>query len=380
LPISIESDAADVVEAMRGVEIHRIDSKFAFGKWYSSHPLTKMISTQVATARGRAKAATLLRTRHRERPFDVLYQFSTVELFGLPADGELPPIVTHPSVHAAGELRWLKSERRLAERCQGRLRPLLVRLWVAARVQRQRRDIARAAKVLAISAPFAELLCADYGINPAMVTVAENVIDVESFDVPVGPRRPGPVRVVVLGRITVRKGLEDVVAATHLLTDLEGRLTIDVIGDHSLWSDYRPLLADLAPQIATYVGHRPRAVVQETLGQADVLVQASHYEPFGLTVAEALAAGVLVLATPAVGAASGLDASVVTLVEPGNSVALADALRRLVERVENEDDVERDVRRQRCRAAALERFTAATVAPVVDRVLREAAETKTREP
>jgi len=373
LPISVESDAADVVDEMEGVTVHRIESKFAFGKWYSSHPLTKMISAQVATARGRAKAAKLLRTRHHERPFDVLYQFSTVELFGLSDDGHLPPIVTHPSVHAAGELRWLRKERGLAKRCQGVLRPLLVRLWVAARVKRQQRDIARATQVLAISKQFGALLSTDYGISPAKVTVAENVIDVESFALPEGVREAGPVRVVVLGRITVRKGLEDLVAATQQLRDLEGRLEIEVIGDHSLWSDYRPLLSELAPEVATYVGHRKRELVQETLGRADVLVQASHYEPFGLTVAEALAEGVLVLATSAVGAAERLDPFVATIVEPGNPSKLAQALRDLVHRVEGESDEERRSRQLRCRQAALERYTSGVVAPVVDEVLRRAA-------
>ncbi len=373
LPISVESDAADVVEQIPGVTVHRIDSKFAFGKWYSSHPLTKMISAQAATARGRARAAKLLRTRHRERPFDVLYQFSTVELFGLRDDGTLPPIVTHPSVHAAGELRWLKSERDLARRCQGFFRPLLVRFWVAARAKRQRRDISRATAVMAISEQFGAWLCADYGVDAAKVTVAENVIDVEAFSPPPGPRVPGPVRVVVLGRITVRKGLDDLVEATHLLRDLEGRLTIEVIGDHSLWSDYRPLLLDLNPAVARYVGHRHRDQVKVTLGQADVLVQASHYEPFGLTVAEALAEGVLVIATTAVGAAERLDRSVATICDAGNATALAEALRSLVARVERESEQDRSSRQQRCREAALERYTATVVGPIVDGVLRAAA-------
>jgi glycosyltransferase involved in cell wall biosynthesis len=178
---------------------------------------------------------------------------------------------------------------------------------------------------------------------------------------------------VVLGRITVRKGLEDLVAATHQLRDLEGRLVIEVIGDHSLWSDYRPILSELAPEVATYVGHRKRELVQETLGSADVLVQASHYEPFGLTVAEALAEGVLVLATSAVGAAERLDPFVATIIDSGSPMALAQALRDLVLRVENESVEERRSRQLRCRQAALERYTSGVVGPIVDEVLRRAA-------
>jgi len=240
-------------------------------------------------------------------------------------------------------------------------------------VKRQRRDIARASRVLAISEQFGQLLVADYGIDPSKVTVAENVIDVESFVLTENARPPGPVRAVVLGRITVRKGLEDLVAATQLLEDLEGRLVIEVIGDHSLWSDYRPLLEDLHPAIATYVGHRRRDLVQATLGSADVLIQASHYEPFGLTVAEALAEGVLVLATAAVGAAERLDPLVAVRVETGNPSALAASLRDLVLRVERETPSERTARQHRCRQVALERYTSGVVGPIVVTVLREAA-------
>ena len=94
LPISVESDAADAVAAVRGVTVHTVRSGFAFGKWYSSHPITKMLSAQIATARGRSQAAKAFLECHAETPFDVLYQFSTVEIFGLPRRANLPPIVT----------------------------------------------------------------------------------------------------------------------------------------------------------------------------------------------------------------------------------------------------------------------------------------------
>lgn len=369
VPVSKESDAADAFAGVEGITVHTVPSNFAFGRWYSSHPITKMLSAQVATARGRQRAARQLLAVHAERPFDVLYQFSTVELFGLSRRAVLPPIVTHPSVHAAGELRWLRAERGLARVCQGRLRPALVRAWVASRTLRQRRDIGRATTVLAISEVFGAHLVADYGVDPERVTVVRNVVDVDLFTPGTTPRPPGPLRVLVLGRITVRKGLEDVVAVTERLSDLAGTLTVDVVGDHSLWSDYRPLLTSLPNSVATYRGHAPRAEVARTLSGYDLLLQLSHYEPFGLTVAEALAAGVPVVATTEVGAAEGIDPAVCTVVGVGDVDAVEAAIRAEVAR-RGED---RAARSALARAEALRTASAPAVGPALVAALRAAA-------
>ncbi len=358
VPVSAESDAADEVAKIPGVSTHLVDTGFRFGRWYSSHPLTKMISAQAFTARGRTKSSAAFLADHRRAPFDVLYQFSTVELFGLRhAKGQLPPIATHPSVHASGELRWLRAERHLAAGGEGRLRAALVRSWVAMRSRRQRTDISLASSVLALSHSLGEQLVEDYGIDPGKVTVVPNAIDLDRFQVPIRKVEDGPLRVVVLGRITVRKGLEDLVAATQLLADLEGALSIEVIGDHSLWSDYRHVLNGLHPGVARYLGHRPRTELQASLGHYDLLAQLSHYEPFGLTVAEALASGVPVLATEAVGAAEGLPPEVCSFVEAGHVEAIAAALRAAVDRHRALDDAGLAALQARCRAEAERRYS-----------------------
>src|SRR6185312_9618250 len=79
-----------------------------------------------------------------------------------------------------------------------------------------------------------------------------------------------------------------------------------------------------------YVGRmRPSEVPAELVG-ADVMLQAARYEPFGLTVAEALACGVPVVATSEVGAIEGVERSVVAEVAPGDAGAMADELERLL--------------------------------------------------
>ena len=76
---------------------------------------------------------------------------------------------------------------------------------------------------------------------------------------------------------------------------------------------------------------RPSEVPAELVA-ADVMLQAARYEPFGLTVAEALACGVPVVGTSEVGAIEGVDRSVVAEVAPGDAEAMADEVERLLGR------------------------------------------------
>ena len=78
------------------------------------------------------------------------------------------------------------------------------------------------------------------------------------------------------------------------------------------------------------------AEVPGELARASVLLQASRYEPFGLTVAEALAAGVPVVGTSEVGAIEGVDRSVAAEVAPGDAEALAAAVVAMLGELERE--------------------------------------------
>jgi glycosyltransferase involved in cell wall biosynthesis len=137
----------------------------------------------------------------------------------------------------------------------------------------------------------------------------------------------------VLGRICVRKGVEDVVAVARTLLDLGVDARIRVLGAPSLWSDYTKLLEDLPNENAEYAGSVPAAEIPVELARGDVLLQASKYEPFGLTVAEALAGGVPVVATSEVGAIEGVDRSVLTEVGPGDVEGMASAIAAMIERL-----------------------------------------------
>ena len=369
VPTSEHFNSASQIASLEGVRVIEGRSSFRFGRWYSNNPLTKMVSFQLFQALSRRRLAAVVAAEHEMDPYDVLYQCSSIESFGVPRLVDLP-VAIHPSVHAAGELRWLRSEAALARRCQGRLRSWMVRTWMAARSRRQRHDIRRVDEVLALSRSFADLLVEDYDIERARTCVVPNCIDPERFTLGADVEHEGPVTILVLGRVVVRKGIEDVVALSHRLTDLEGQVELVVVGGGSLWSDYRPLLDDLAPGVSRVIGGVGFDEVAALLGSSRLLLQLSRYEPFGLTVAEALACGVPAIATSAVGAAEGISSDVVQLVEPG----AIDDLEAVV-RAELARGPLSHARRERCRQEALARYAPAVVA---DELLARLTEVATR--
>jgi glycosyltransferase involved in cell wall biosynthesis len=116
------------------------------------------------------------------------------------------------------------------------------------------------------------------------------------------------------------------------------------------------LLEDLPAANAQYAGHVPSGEIPLELARSDLLLQASKYEPFGLTVGEALGAGVPVVATTEVGAIEGVDRSVVAEVEPGDVEAMATAIQTMLERAKaHPSEIAETARAEAARLFAIER-------------------------
>jgi glycosyltransferase involved in cell wall biosynthesis len=301
-------------------------SSWRWERWYSRTRIAAFASGLLA----RGLASLLLRReiarRHAHDPYDVIYQFSNIETLAVPASvSRAVPLAIHPETHIAGELRSLFAERHLSRRCQPRRTFLAVAAIMSLRALVQRVRIRRARLLVCISSVFRDHLVRDYGFPIQDTVVVPNPVRPERF---AGLERAlgEPPTVLVLGRIAARKGVEDVVAVARRLHERHVEARIRVVGGPSLWSDYTQLLEDLPGENAEYAGPVAASEVPAELARSDVLLQASHYEPFALTVAEALAAGVPVVATSAVGAIEGVDRSVAAVVAPGDVGAMADAI------------------------------------------------------
>jgi glycosyltransferase involved in cell wall biosynthesis len=194
-----------------------------------------------------------------------------------------------------------------------------------------------AAHTLAISAAVAACVA---GPARRRVEVLHHGIDLHTFTP--GPpnaavraalaRRPADPIVGILGRIDPEKGV-------NVLLDAIGRLDARfgvqcaVIGApmrDASWAER--LLAEARDQLGERVRVvPPRRDVADVLRALDVVVNASSAEPLGLTLIEAQACGVPVIATTGGGAAEVVaDGETGLLVPPGDAGALAGAVSRLL--------------------------------------------------
>lgn len=323
------------------LRVFRTGVQWQWNRWYSRQPLSAFVTGQTARAVAQARLAGVLVEQHREHPYDVIYQFSQIEVFRLRQyHRRLPPIVVHPEVHASGELQWHRREALLAA-AEPRLMHAGARAMLIARAWLQRWDATLASMLIAPSQRFAEHLTADYGIPAERLRVLPNPIDLERFQPP-AQQRPStsPLTLLYVSRLSVRKGVELVVALSHRLSDLRGRVRIVIAGDRSLWSDYRSLLAGLNTDIATYAGYIGAEELPSVYRQVDAVLQPSHYEPFALTVAEALASGAPVVASDEVGAAENVDRRCCRVFPAGDLDCFERTVRRLLGDLTSADAVE----------------------------------------
>lgn len=309
-------------------------TSWRWGGWYNRTRIAVFVTGLIARALSSLRLRREVARRHQADPYDVVYQFNNIETLSLPAGmRRTVALVIHPEVHMRGEMRALVREWRLALRSQPApvLAVALAVTWLRSLVQRLL--IRRADLVVCISAVFRDHLVRDYGVPVARTVVVPNPVRLSRFaEVDLDRGLGEPPAILVLGRIAVRKGIEEVIAIARLLAEQGPDVRIRVIGRASLWSNYIPLLEAL-PANAEFVGHIQPGEVPGELDRSDVLLQASWYEPFGLTVAEALAAGVPVVATSEVGAIESVDRSVGAAPAPGDVPALLQAIRTMLERL-----------------------------------------------
>lgn len=310
-------------------------TNWRWNSWYNRTKIGTFASGLLNRALGSIRLRRGLARAHAQQPYDVVYQFSAIEALGMPASlRRRVPLVIHPETHIAGELRFQLAERRLALRCQPAHVFALTALTMLARVVVQRRSVRRASLLICISSVFRDHLVRDYRFPASDTVVIPNPVRLERFE-HVRMDRPlqRPPRVLVLGRIAARKGLEDVVAMAWRLQRGGVDARVRIVGGPSLSSDYSKLLEDLPSETAEYAGRIAPAEIPAELAETDLLIQASKYEPFGLTVGEALAAGVVVVATSEVGAIEQIDRRVVAEVAPGDPDGLAAAVEGMLSKL-----------------------------------------------
>ena len=185
--------------------------------------------------------------------------------------------------------------------------------------------------VICTSQTTADRLVTGFGVPPDRITVA---VPGTARVARVVPRADGPVRLLSVGSISVRKGHDVLIAALAALADLDWRLRI--VGYLANAALGRALAAQIAAAgltgRITLAG--PVADVGAEYRSADLFVLATRHEGYGMAFAEALAHGLPVVATAAGPVAVLVPAQAGALVPVDDVPALRAALHDLITRPE----------------------------------------------
>ncbi|HEX4794859.1 MAG TPA: glycosyltransferase family 4 protein [Humisphaera sp.] len=321
------------LDGFANLSVVTVSGWWQWGRWYSRRQMAAFISGALARAQGHNRLATILLDRHRRQPYDCVFQWSYSELFKLGRHlAELPPVIVYPGVHAAGELRWHRRESAYALKSEPALMHYAIRCILRFRSFMQRREMRKPALIIGLSRRFNELLVQDYGLSPQRMALLYHPIrEAGETSIVENRRQPGsPIKLLFVGRISVRKGIEQLVQLSHSLDDLAGKIQIDVVGDRTQWSDYTAHLKELNPRTARFRGSIPHPDMPAVYDDADILLVPSMYEPGGLVVGEALSHGVCVVASDEVGSAEPIAGDCCRVFPAGDMAAFEACVRRLI--------------------------------------------------
>lgn len=148
-------------------------------------------------------------------------------------------------------------------------------------------------RVLAVSSPLTDVIEREFGVSAQVVP---DIVDVELFGaVALAEREPG-VRLVATGNLISRKNVDGLLRAFAQSAPGDARLV--VIGDGEERAALETLAAELGiGERVRFTGRLSREEMLQEYAEATGFALASHAETFGVVWAEALVAGLPVLAT-----------------------------------------------------------------------------------
>lgn len=238
--------------------------------------------------------------------------------------------------------------------------------------ENESRMLALASHILVTSDTTAVTLVSDFGVAPGKVTVAVPGTDraerASGLDA-------SPLPLLAVGSIVPRKGYDVLVHALVPLRDLDWHLTI--AGSRERAPETARELDDLVSACGlsgriTLAGEVTDRELEAAYRSAGAFVLSSHYEGYGMVLAEAMAHGLPIVTTTGGAAAATVPDAAALKVKPGDAQALGAALRRLL----TDEDLRRKLAGASWRTGQTLpgwEDTAHKVAQVIRQVMHEAA-------
>ncbi len=222
-----------------------------------------------------------------------------------------------------------------------------------------RRTIGLSNRVVCVSEWLANQLTARVGDCDGRIAGLLNGVDTERFSPPLPPRSSGePPTILFLGRVIPAKGPDLLLKAGRILADAGCSFKIRIVGSAGFTADaelspYEQGLRTLAASLGDRVEFQPytdRNSIPAAYRDADIMVVPSNWdEPCALTVSEAMATGLPVVASSRGGIPEN-GGEGAQYFPSSDHEALANRLRPLIERP---DEREKWGARARARAAEI---------------------------
>jgi glycosyltransferase involved in cell wall biosynthesis len=184
------------------------------------------------------------------------------------------------------------------------LRSLVVRAGMPISMRIEHRLFQNAGQVAAVAQSVASELCS-YGLSARQVRVLGNGVDTQVFrpDEQDRSARLGKIYVFAVGRLDVRKGLEDLIEAMRHVVHHFPAANLYIAGTGPLEGQLRARVEQLGlGRAVRFLGHVEQDEMVQLYCNAAVFAHAAHYEGLPTVLLEAMACGKAIVCTAVSGA------------------------------------------------------------------------------
>jgi L-malate glycosyltransferase len=206
---------------------------------------------------------------------------------------------------------------------------LYVKMFKSAFVRSERKTFRQSLFFTTTSNAMKREIVREYGIDERRISIVSNIVDIGLFN---STSNKSAYDVVSVSRLVYRKGILDLIEAARIVQKQRPEIRFAIIGSGTLMTRLRSRVHTLGLAKNVFLlGRIDHNDLPKYLAPNAIFVSAAHYEPFGLTTIEAMAARLPVLATNVGGSPALCEEGLRgTLVNPKDPQQIADALIKLL--------------------------------------------------